>query len=321
MRRRPARRRAWVAPTADVERRVVEGPAPLRLEGFVRALRPGLSRRLVRRLIAEGAVRINGRPGHKGTLLQPGDEVLLPPWPTLAPEADLDLAVVHVDAHLVVLDKPGGTPGHALDPRERGTAGAFVLGRWPETAAIGDPLAPGLVHRLDTGTSGLLVAARTAAAFAALRAAFRSRAIEKTYLAVVAGTPPRHARADTALAHDPRDRRRMAPARPGQRAWDAVTDVETLAVGRGRALVRARMHTGVTHQIRAHLALLGHPVLGDALYGGPPAPLAPGRHALHAAGLVLPHPADGVRIRLASPLPADMQALAAVDSRLSTGLG
>jgi 23S rRNA pseudouridine1911/1915/1917 synthase len=233
--------------------------------------------------------------------------------PALLPEADLAVPVVYVDTHLVALDKPGGLRGHALDPRQRGTVAAFVLARWPETAAIGDPLAPGFVHRLDTGTSGLLLVARTAAAFAALRAAFRSRAIEKTYLAVVAGSPPPRAHLETPLAHDPRDRRRMAPARGGGRAWPAVTDVETLAVHGGRALVRTRMRTGVTHQIRAHLALLGHPVLGDALYGGPPAPLAPGRHALHAAELVLPHPTRGLTLRLASPLPAELERLLAGD--------
>jgi 23S rRNA pseudouridine1911/1915/1917 synthase len=287
----------------------VEGSASQRLETFVRGLRPRLSRRLVRRLIAEGAVRVNGVPGRKGTRLRPGDVVALPPTPALVPEPECAVPVVYVDAELVVLDKPGGVCGHALDPRERGTVAAFVLGRWPETAQLGDPLAPGFVHRLDTGTSGLLLVARTAAAFAALRAAFRGRRVEKTYLAVVAGSPPPRARLDTALAHDPRDRRRMVAARPGARAWRAVTDVETLALIGDSALVRARMRTGVTHQIRAHLALLGHPVLGDAVYGGPPAPLAPGRHALHAAEVVLPHPASGRTLRLASPLPADLRAL------------
>jgi 23S rRNA pseudouridine1911/1915/1917 synthase len=287
----------------------VEGPASLRLETFVRGLRPRLSRRLVRRLIAEGAVRVNGAPGRKGTLLRPGDVVALPPTPALVPEPDREVPVVHADANLVVLDKPGGVRGHALDPRERGTIAAFVLARWPETAAIGDPLAPGFVHRLDTGTSGLLLIARTAAAFAALRAAFRARTVEKTYLAVVAGSPPRRAHLDAALAHDARDRRRMVAAHPGERSWPAVTDVETLAVAGGCALVRARMRTGVMHQVRAHLALLGHPVLGDLVYGGPAAPLAPGRHALHAAELALPHPADGRLLRLRSPLPADLGAL------------
>ncbi len=297
------------AATPELEQHTVEGPASQRLEAFVRGLRPRLSRRLVRRLIAEGAVRVNGAPGRKGTLLRPGDVVALPPTPTLVPEPERAVPVVYVDAELVALDKPGGVRGHALDPRERGTVAAFVLGRWPETAALGDPLAPGFVHRLDTGTSGLLLVARTAAAFAALRAAFRDRRVEKTYLAVVAGSPPPRAHLDTPLAHDPRDRRRMVAAHPGERAWPAVTEVETLAVVGDSALVRARMRTGVMHQIRAHLALLGHPVLGDAVYGGPPAPLAPGRHALHAAELVLPHPAAGRTLRLESPLPADLRAL------------
>jgi 23S rRNA pseudouridine1911/1915/1917 synthase len=283
-----------------------------RLDAFVSAVLPELSRRLVRRLIAEGGVRVNGRRAPKGLRLRAGDRVTVPDLPThLEPEPDLPIAVVYEDVHLVALDKPGGTPAHALDPRQRGTAAAFLLARYPEMATIGDHLAAGLVHRLDTGTSGLLLAARTAGVYLALRAAFRARTVEKWYLAVVAGcAAPLHGlRTAVPLAHDPRDRRRLAPAAPGTRGWPAETRIEVLDAGQERSVVQARIRTGLTHQVRAHLALLGHPVLGDRLYGGPPADLPPDRHALHAAAITLPHPTAGRPLHLSCAPPGDLHAL------------
>ena len=283
--------------------------APTRLDAFVQRALPGLSRRIVRRLIAEGAVRVNEGRAPKGRLLRPGDRVTFPALvPAVRPEPELSLPIVHEDELLVAIDKPGGMPGHVLDPRETGTAAAFLVARYPELARVGDPLAPGLVHRLDTGTSGLLLAARTPAAHLAVRTAMRARSVEKRYLAVVLGTP-REARITMPLAHDSRDRRRMMPAAPGGRAWPAETRVEVVATHAGRTLVAATMRSGVTHQVRVHLALLGHPVLGDALYGGPAAELSRGRHALHATAITLPHPADGHLLRLTCPFPPDLQAL------------
>jgi 23S rRNA pseudouridine1911/1915/1917 synthase len=285
------------------------GSAAPRLDVFLAGALAGLPRRLVRRVIAEGDVRVNGRRAAKGLRLRPGDRVTLPDLPTtLAPEPALALPVLYEDAQLAVVEKPGGMPAHALDPRQRGTAAAFVLGRWPETAAVGDPLAPGLIHRLDGGTSGALVVARTAEAFAALRTALAARTIEKRYLAIVAGAAE-DTRVDTPLAHDSRDRRRMAAARPGERAWPAETLVRVVTAGRERSLVAVTMRTGVTHQVRIHLALAGHPVVGDVLYGGPEAELPPGRHALHACAITLPHPDDGRRVTVESPLPDDLRAL------------
>ena len=287
---------------------VGEAGAP-RLEAFVRACMPGLSRRLVRALIVEGLVQVNGRPARKGTRLAPGDRVSVPAPGGLAPEPDLPVGIVYEDAALVALDKPGGMPGHALDPRERGTVAAFVLARYPETAAVGAPLAPGLVHRLDTGTSGLVLVARAASDYEALRAAFRAKEVEKRYLAIVAGTLTGCHRIDQPLAHDPSDRRRMRSAVPGERAWRAVTEVEPVRPYGRATFARVTIRTGVTHQIRAHLAALGHPVLGDLVYGGPPVGLMPGHHALHAAGLGLAHPRTGQPLALSAPLPDDFEAL------------
>jgi 23S rRNA pseudouridine1911/1915/1917 synthase len=293
---------------------VDEAAGTLRLDAFLARVFPLLPHRLVRRIIAEGGVRVNGRPAAKGVRLRPGDRVTLADLPAaLAPEPALALPIVHEDEHVVALDKPGGMPSHALDPRQTGTAAAFVLARYPETAGIGDVLAPGLVHRLDTGTSGLLLAARTPEAHAALRTALRARAVDKRYLALVAGRAEHlhGVRIETPLMHDRRDARRMAPAVPGARSWAAATAVRVLRVSGEATLVEARIPTGVTHQVRAHLALAGHPVLNDPLYGGPTSDLPPGRHALHASDLAFPHPAHRGTVALCSPLPPDLETLLA----------
>ncbi len=293
----------------SVEVRVLPVDAPGRLDAFVLAAGPPLSRRIVHRLIADGDVRLNGRRAVKGTRVVPGDRVSIPWLTALAPEPDLALRVAHADERLVALEKPGGMPSHALDPRETGTAAAYLVAHFPETAATGEPFSAGLVHRLDTGTSGLLLAARTAAAFALLREAFAARRVTKRYLAVVTGSLAAPADVAHPLAHDPSDRRRMRIARGADTSWPAHTHVEPLAREGEHLLVAATIRTGVTHQVRVHLASLGLPVVGDRLYGGIDGGLAPRRHALHASALtidagVLPEP-----LALASALPNDLRAL------------
>ena len=277
-----------------------------RLDAAVRRLAPGFSRRLVRALIAEGAVRVNGRPARKGARVAPGDVVELPALAGIAPDPDVALRILYEDADLVAIDKPGGVRGHALDPRQRRTIAGALVARDPAQAGIGDPLSGGLVHRLDTGTSGVLVAARTPASWTALRAAFRRHDVVKRYVAIVAGLPAVGTVVDVPLAHDPQDRRRMRPARSGDRAWPASTRVCEVAVHGTRAAVTVEIRSGVTHQVRAHLAWLGHPVVGDALYGGEASVLPAGRHALHAATLEIP----GRGLRVTAPLPDEMRALA-----------
>jgi 23S rRNA pseudouridine1911/1915/1917 synthase len=184
------------------------------------------------------------------------------------------------------------------------------VGRFPELAAVGpQPREGGLVHRLDTDTSGLLLAARTDAAHAMLRAQFSARTVDKGYLALAAGEL--HAGGEIALplAHDPRDpSRMMAISDPdyaeAHAARPAVTRFMPIERRAGLTLLEVEIPTGVMHQIRAHLAFIGHPLAGDALYGGP---LVPGldRHFLHAARLAFAHP-DGSRVRYESPLPADL---------------
>ena len=276
-----------------------------RLDAVVRHLLPTISRRLVRTLIAEGTVRVNGRPARKGARVQVGDLVEVPPLEGIEPDRDVVLRVLYEDAEVIAVDKPGGAPGHALDPRQRGTIAGGLVARHPELAVVGDPLSAGLVHRLDTATSGVLVAARTAAVHQALRESFRRHEVVKRYVAIVAGTPAPDAVVETALAHDPGDRRRMRAARPGDRAWEARTRVCSARAYGDRSRVEVEIRTGVTHQVRVHLALLGHPILGDTLYSGASVALPAGRIALHASTLELT--ARGLRI--AAPFPVDLRAL------------
>lgn len=290
----------------DPRRLVAAGPDE-RLDRWLRRALPGLSRRVLHALIADGSVRIDGRRAGKGSVVRAGATVTLPEPDDvlLAASPELPLSVLAETAAYVAVDKPGGMPSHPLDPRERGTVANALLARYPETATLGG----GLAHRLDTGTSGVLLAARSLEAWSLLRSAFRARTVEKRYLALVAGMAPRAARVEVPLAHDPADRGRMIAARPGLRAWPAETTVERLAAGRGVSLVAVAMRTGVTHQIRAHLAHLGHPVLGDARYGGPDAGLGPRRHALHATAVTVPALAAEPPLRVESPLPGDLVAL------------
>lgn len=284
------------------------GP-PCRFETAVREALGGLPRRLARRLIDEGAATLNGRRARKGTLVRAGDAVGVPDLPALAGDPALPVRVLHVDPCLVVLEKPAPMPTLPLDPRERGTLAAFVLGRWPECRDVGGPLTAGVAHRLDTGSSGIVLAARSAPTWSALRAAFAARQVRKEYVAVVTA-PPRLGPITTALGHDPRDPRRMVVAPHRGRTWPAETTVERVDRHGDFWLARVAIRSGVTHQVRAHLAGVGAPIVGDVLYGGPSHPGLTGRHALHATTITVPAlgPCAGGQWR--SPLPSEIEALA-----------
>jgi len=299
------------------ERIVPEGSAPDRLDRAVARLF-GVSRGKAMEWIAEDRVRVGGRRAPKGSQIGAGARVSVrvPPSDAPVPQPDLPIRIVHADEHIVVADKPAGMPSHPLKPQETGTAANALVGRFPELARVGPaPREGGLVHRLDGDTSGLLLAARTDAAHAALRAQFAARTVEKGYLALVAGELQAGGEIAVPLAHDPQDPRRVRAASDPEwaeahGARPALTRFEPRERRRGFTLVDVEIATGVMHQIRAHLAFIGHPLVGDELYGGPRlAGLS--RHFLHAARLVFRHP-DGSIARFEAPLSFDLAAALAV---------
>lgn len=274
---------------------------------------PGAGRRELARLFDDGVVKINGKRARKGDRVAAGDVIELSRAPTTAedrhPVADPDVAldVLVERPELVAVAKPAGVPSQPLRAGERGTIANGLAARWPECAALGtDPRDGGLVHRLDIGTSGVLVAARTAAAYRALRDAFATGRVDKTYLALTCGRPVAR-ECDAPLAQ--RGDHVAVDFTDGLAAHTAFTVERATAT---HALVRCTAHTGRMHQVRAHLAHVGAPIAGDTRYGGAPVPGHDG-FFLHAATLRLP--LDGAREPLAieAPLPARFAAaLAAV---------
>jgi 23S rRNA pseudouridine1911/1915/1917 synthase len=282
----------------------------------------------------DGVVRKASYPVPDGALI----EVLLPPpEPSeVEPEA-IPLAVLYEDEALIAIDKPAGMATHPAPGSRRGTLVAALLHHWHLDGEWPDPQRPGVVHRLDKDTTGVIVVAKTPQAMHALARQFAARTVRKTYQAIVVGAPrAASGRIDLAIGRDPLDRKRMR-ARVGEKRV-AVTSYEVLerfgAHPAVAASVRLRPETGRTHQIRVHLASIGHPLIGDAVYGGRRATsrTAGGaarsiaefpRQALHAESLALRHPADGRWIELVAPLPADMSDLVAalrgatsIDTRL-----
>ncbi|MGE5407123.1 MAG: RluA family pseudouridine synthase [Syntrophothermus sp.] len=217
--------------------------------------------------------------------------------------AELQPRIVHLDDSLAVVDKPAGLVVHPA-PGHRGATLAEALADILGGGA--DPERPGIVHRLDKGTSGLLVVARDEATHAALQAQVRAREVERVYLALAGGRlPSRTGTIDAPIGRSARERHRMAVAGAGSR--EARTHFEVLELLARESYVEVRLETGRTHQIRAHFAAIGHPLTGDATYGGP---MRYGlrRQFLHAHRLAFDHPATGERVRFESPLPADLAA-------------
>jgi 23S rRNA pseudouridine1911/1915/1917 synthase len=295
----------------------------MRIDRFVKDRLPGLSRREILHGFEEHGILCNGRPSRKGRLLAAGDrvEVRIPVGAAesgVVPEPDLPLRVLWEDPILAAVDKAAGVPTHPLREGERGTLVNALIARYPEMAAIGfSRREPGILHRLDRDTSGVLLAARTASAFERLRVEFEQGRVVKVYFAVVHGRPDPEGLVSRPLAGRGRRARRVEVLRSdrGGRGLRGCIPAETrFRVARcypGYALVRLSMTTGARHQLRAHMAFIGHPVVGDSVYGtepgGPLSVPAPGRHLLHAAELGFFHPLEGRPIRVRSPMPADMR--------------
>ena len=287
---------------------VVEATDGDRLDRVVARRFPGASRARLGELFAAGAVRVDGKLARKGDRARPGSTVEVATAPVTAetlravgdPEAAERLAILHVDDELVIVAKPPGMPSQPLRPGELGTAASGVVARFPECAAVADdPRDGGLVHRLDIGTSGVLVAARTRAAWLRLRAAFGKGEIDKTYLALTEAAPIARG-CDEPLAQ--RGKKVVVDHTDGLDASTTWTIERALGA---RRLVRCHATTGRMHQIRVHLATCGAPIVGDALYGGQPFEGLVG-FFLHAALLRLP---GGLTIT--APLPPDREAVLA----------
>ncbi len=295
-------REAWSVPAALAGERVDRAVALL----------TGWSRSDVATLIEEGAVRVGGQPVAKSRRLAEGEEVEVEgePEAEAPPVAEpVEFHVVHADDDIVVVAKPAGLVVHPGAGHETGTLAAGLLHRFPDIAGVGDPMRPGIVHRLDRDTSGLMVVARSLRAHDALTAALAAREIERRYLALAWGRfDARRGTIDAPIGRSATRRTRMAVREAGKEArtgYEVLTQYDHPVC----ALIECRLETGRTHQIRVHLAAIGHPVVGDGTYGGDRNPLQPGRPFLHAHALALIHPGTGERLEFSDPLPLELMAV------------
>jgi 23S rRNA pseudouridine1911/1915/1917 synthase len=292
------------------------GEAGRRLDLFLSERIPVLSRTRIQELIREGNVRVDGKAARASHRVAAGEAIeiaVLPrPAPVAAPE-DLPLELLFVDDDFVVVNKPAGMVVHAGAGHARGTLVNALLHRLGKLSGTSGALRPGIVHRLDRETSGAMVVARHDAAHEHLAEQFRSRKVQKIYLALIHGKMPRDSGSITLpIARDPHRRTRMTAR--GKTGRHARTDWRVIARLDRYTLVEAVLHTGRTHQIRAHFAAIGHPVVGDTLYGAPRnlragtrnLPLLQ-RNFLHAARIGFNHPSSGVWVEVQAPLPGDLR--------------
>lgn len=297
------------------------GLTGLRVDKALADAYPDLSRSRINGLIQEGAVLVNGQAPKASARLRAGDvvEVVVPaPLPSnLEPEHG-DLEILFEDPSLMVIAKPAGMVVHPGAGRPRGTLAAILLDHCGTLSEIGGVLRPGIVHRLDKGTSGVMVVAKNDAAHRSLSAQFKARVVTKIYSAICIGIPrPPRGSVHAPLGRDPRHRQRMAVAPEGRAAHTDYEVVESLG---SASVLRLILHTGRTHQIRVHMASLNCPLVGDTLYGAaarasqsPPEAralfLAFPRPALHAQILRFEHPITGKPLRFEQPWPADLESL------------
>lgn len=296
-----------------------EFPVPASLEGervdSAVALVTGYSRGDVQDLVARGAVLVDGEVVAKSRRLREGETVALTarPEPEAPPRAEpVDLVVRYEDDALAVVAKPAGMVVHPGAGNEHGTLVQGVLHRWPQAAGVGDAMRPGIVHRLDRDTSGLLVVALRDDAYAGLGAALAGREVERRYAALVWGHPePRRGAVDAPVGRSTRRPTRMAVTPRGREARTHY-EVQEVFSKPDTALLEVTLETGRTHQIRVHLSAIGHPVVGDPAYGGQRTAersgLSLGRPFLHARRLAFSHPVTGERLAFEEPLAPELEA-------------
>jgi 23S rRNA pseudouridine1911/1915/1917 synthase len=290
----------------------------IRLDNFLTASLPDQSRSHVQRLIKDGRVTGPASALRSSTAVHAGQvyEVDIPAPTAATPEPEaIPLRIVYEDEHLVVLDKPAGMVVHPAAGHSGGTLVNALLHHVKDLSGIGGELRPGIVHRLDRGTSGLMVVAKNDAAHQELSRQFSDREVEKEYVALVWGVVQSGRRIDAPIGRDPGDRQKMSTR--ARRARNAVTRVTAARHFKGVSLLKVAIATGRTHQIRVHLSAIGHPIVGDGTYGGVHRRTAANlrsvqrleRPFLHSARLAFTHPADGRRVEFDSPLPLDLQAV------------
>jgi 23S rRNA pseudouridine1911/1915/1917 synthase len=299
-----------------------------RLDHAVASRYPELSRTRVKELIDGELVLVNGKPSKAAHRLHAGEKVAVTPKarpPLQAHAESIPLDILFEDADIIAVNKPAGMTVHAGAGNASGTMVNALLGRGQSLSQLGDALRPGIVHRLDKETSGVILVAKTDAAHARLGESFRQRTVNKTYIALVQGSfDTTRGRIELAIGRDPIKRVRMAAE---QKTWrgtktaprinnarEARTDWRTLLTIAATTLLEVQLHTGRTHQIRVHFSTLKHPVVGDTLYGAaaqlqvrdttlPPL----GRNFLHAAKIAFSHPRTGERIEIRAPLPVELR--------------
>lgn len=287
------------------------GERPARLDLFLVERLPEFSRARLQGLIRDGFVSVDGRPARKaGQTLEPGARVSVripPPQPSGLLAEDIPLTVLFENDDLLVVDKPAGMVVHPAAGHASGTLVNAALGYDPDMEGIGGEERPGVVHRLDKDTSGLIVLARNERAHRWLQDQFRLRAVEKIYLALVDGAPPTPTgRVEAPIGRDPAHRKRMA-IRPAGKGREAVSEYLTLERFARHTLLEVHPLTGRTHQIRLHCAFLGCPIVGDTLYGRRQPTLPLSRHFLHAARLTIRLPGEDSPRTFEAPLPEELQ--------------
>ncbi len=289
------------------------GAAPQRLDRFLADSLPGVSRSQVQRLVRQGMVTVDGAPPRKAGLLLEGGErievrIPAPRESRLVPEA-IPLDVLFENADVLVVNKPAGMVVHPAAGHESGTLVHAVLAHAPELEGVGGEKRPGVVHRLDKDTSGLIILAKNDPAHRFLQEQFRLRQVRKVYLALTDGHPPTpEGRIEAAIGRDPSHRKRMAVV-PPHRGRAAVSEYRTRQRFEAHSLLEVHPVTGRTHQIRVHLAFLGCPIAADTVYGRRKASLPLKRHFLHAHRLTITLPGEPGPRTFQAPLPPELQAV------------
>jgi 23S rRNA pseudouridine1911/1915/1917 synthase len=287
-----------------------QGNSPERLDRFLVACLPEFSRARLQGLIADGFVWVDGSPAKKsGQAIESGAqvEVHIPPaQPTGLVAEEIPLNVVFENDDLLIINKPAGMVVHPAIGHERGTLVNAVLAHDPEIEGIGGEERPGIVHRLDKDTSGLIVVAKNDAAMRWLQEQFRQRTVRKIYLALVDGAPPTPTgRVEAPVGRDPRDRKKMAVTTPAK-GREAVSEYRTVEIFRSHTLLEFHPLTGRTHQIRLHCAFLGCPIVGDTQYGHRKLSVQLNRHFLHAFQLEITLPGEQNPRVFEAALPAEL---------------